>query len=205
MAKQNATKDLNKLLEDQLQDLYYVEKQLVKALPKMVKAATNEELSEAFAAHLEETKGQVERLEKAFKLMDKPAKAKKCPAIDGILEECTELMEEFEGEIALDAGLVDGGQKVEHYEIATYGSVAAWATEMGLKEVAALLHETLEEEKGADEKLTEISETVNVEANRGVMEEEGTGTEGKGKRSMSGNGRHGTTVARSAGPAARKR
>lgn len=199
MAKKNETKDLNKLLEDQLQDLYYVEKQLTKAIPKMAKAANNEELSEAFSAHLEETKGQVARLEQVFKLMGKPAKAKKCPAIDGILEECTELMDEFKGQPALDAGLIDGGQKVEHYEIATYGSVAAWAELLGLEDVAALLNETLEEEKGADEKLTEISATVNEEANTGNDD----GADEKGPASPKG-GRK-MAPARKAKPAARKR
>ncbi|HEX2616178.1 MAG TPA: ferritin-like domain-containing protein [Flavobacteriales bacterium] len=185
MAKQaSEPKGLKKLLEDQLQDLYYVEKQLVKALPKMVKAAQNEDLSQGFADHLEETKGQVARLEQVFEAMGKPAKAKKCPAIDGILEECTELMDEFKGEPGIDAGLIDGGQKVEHYEIATYGSCAAWAVQLGLDEVADLLHETLEEEKAADEKLTEVSEAVNAEAMEGEEgdEEEKGDSKGKGKK-----------------------
>jgi ferritin-like metal-binding protein YciE len=172
MAKQNSEpKGLKKLLEDQLQDLYYVEKQLVKALPKMAKAAQNEDLANGINEHLEETKGQVQRLEQVFEIMGKPAKAKKCPAIDGILEECNELLEEFKGETGLDAGIIDGGQKVEHYEIATYGSCAAWALQLGLDEVADLLNETLEEEKGADEKLTEVSEAVNEEAMAGEEDE----------------------------------
>lgn len=183
MEKQNTTKDLKKLLEDQLQDLYYVEKQLVKAIPKMAKAAKNADLQEAFTAHQQETEGQVKRLEQVFELMGKPAKAKKCPAIDGILEECKELMEEFKGQPALDAGLIDGGQKVEHYEIATYGSVAAWAEELGLSRVKKLLDETLAEEKGADEKLTDLSTTVNAEAEgAGTMAEAGHSPASRGKR-----------------------
>ena len=165
---------LQKLLEDQLADIYYAEKQLLKALPKMAKMATNDELREAFTNHAEETKGQVERLEQAFAAMDLPAKGKRCPAIDGILEEGTEIMDEFADDAALDAGLVAAAQKAEHYEIASYGSMCAWAEQLGLEEVAALLNETLEEEKGADQILSEIAETVvNIEAEDGEEEDEG--------------------------------
>jgi len=171
--KQEST-GLLKLLEDQLADIYYAEKQLLKALPKMAKAATNNDLRAAFEAHLEETQGQVQRLEEAFSAMDLPAKGKKCPAIDGILEEGKEIMEEFADDAALDAGLVAAAQKVEHYEIASYGSMCAWAEQLGLHDVAGLLTETLEEEKGADEKLSEIAETVvNLEAEDSDEEEEG--------------------------------
>ncbi|MEO8589134.1 MAG: ferritin-like domain-containing protein [Flavobacteriales bacterium] len=169
MATKEQSTGLLKLLEDQMQDIYYVEKQLVKALTKMAKTATNEDLRSGFEAHQKETEGQVKRLEQAFEAMGKPAKAKKCPAIDGILEEGKEIMEEFADDPALDAGLIDAAQKVEHYEIATYGSMCAWAEQLGLDDVCDLLKETLEEEKAADEKLTEVSETVNVEA----MGEEG--------------------------------
>lgn len=172
MATNTPAKGLKELLEDQVADLYYVEKQLVKALPKMAKAAQNEDLKEAITMHLQETQGHVQKLEQVFKLLGKPAKAKKCPAIDGILEEGKEIMDEYKGHPGLDAGLIDGGQKVEHYEIATYGSVAAWAEELGLEEVHDLLGAILEEEKAADEKLTEISATVNAEAERPDMEEE---------------------------------
>ena len=162
--KKETTTGLRKLLEDQLADSYYAEKQLVKAMPKMAKAANNDELREAFEAHREETIGQVKRLEEIFGLMDLPVKGKKCPAIDGILEEGKEIMEEFADDAALDAGLVSAGQKAEHYEISCYGCMAAWAEQLGLEDVAALLNETLEEEKGADEKLSTIAETVNEAA-----------------------------------------
>lgn len=162
--KKEPTSGLRKLLEDQLADIYYAEKQLVKALPKMVKAATNEELRAAFAGHLEETKGQVERLEQVFELLELPAKAKTCPAMLGILQECNELMEEYADDEALDAALVDGGKKVEHYEIATYTSLCAWAEQLGLDDEAGLLKENLEEEQAADEKLTSIGGEVMSEA-----------------------------------------
>ncbi len=167
--KQKST-GLLKLFQDQLQDVYYVEKQLVKALPKMAKAATNAELRTAFEEHLEETKGQVTRLEKVFDELGIPAKAKKCPAIEGILEEGNEIMDEFSDDPALDAGLIDAAQKVEHYEIATYGSLCAWAELLELDTVKELLGENLEEEKAADESLSEISGTVNQAAITGDME-----------------------------------
>jgi ferritin-like metal-binding protein YciE len=164
-AKKEESTGLRKLLEDQLADLYYVEKQLVKALPKMAKKACNEELRTAFEEHLEETRNQVGRLEEIFGHLELPVKAKRCPAIDGILEEGTEIMEEFADDPALDAGLVSAAQKVEHYEITSYGSMKAWAEQLELEEVVALIDETLEEEKGADEKLTSIAEeVVNIEA-----------------------------------------
>ncbi len=172
MAKQEST-GLMKLLEDQMADLYYVEKQLVKTLPKMAKMATNEELSGCFEDHLEETQGQVQRLEQMFEALGKPAKAKKCPAIDGILEEGKEIMDEFSDDPALDAGLVSAAQKVEHYEIASYGSMKAWAEQLGLEDLVSLIDETLEEEKGADEKLSGIAETVvNIEADTEEDDEE---------------------------------
>jgi len=171
--KNQESTGLLKLLEDQVADIYYAEKQLLKALPKMAKAASNDELRTAFTDHAEETKGQLERLEQVFEALGKPAKGKKCPAIDGILEEGNEIMDEFADDAALDAGLVAAGQKAEHYEIASYGSMCAWAEQLGLDEVAALLNETLEEEKGADEKLTEIAESVvNIEAEEGDEEDE---------------------------------
>ena len=168
-----ASTGLQKLLEDQLADIYYAEKQLLRALPKMAKAASNDELRTAFKDHAEETQEQVERLEQIFAAMELPVKGKKCPAIDGILEEGKEIMEEFSDDAALDAGLVAAAQKAEHYEIASYGSMCAWAEQLGLEEVAALLNETLEEEKSADEKLTGIAESVvNIEAETEEGEEE---------------------------------
>ncbi|MBK9196531.1 MAG: ferritin-like domain-containing protein [Flavobacteriales bacterium] len=170
MAKQEST-GLMKLLEDQMADLYYVEKQLVKTLPKMAKMATNEELSGCFEDHLVETQGATPRTD--VQKLDKPAKAKKCPAIDGILEEGKEIVDEFSDFPHLDAGLVSAAQKVEHYEIASYGSMKAWAEQLGLEDIVSLIDETLEEEKGADEKLSGIAETVvNIEADTEEDDEE---------------------------------
>ena len=161
----DGNKDLRKLMEDQLADIYYAEKKLTKAIPKMAKAAQDEELVQGFEDHLKETEGQVARCEQAFGLLDKPAKAKKCEAIEGLVKEAEELMKDFKGSKALDAALIDAGQKVEHYEIATYGSLIAWARQLGENEVADLLEETLEEEKGCNERLTELAESgVNQEA-----------------------------------------
>jgi ferritin-like metal-binding protein YciE len=170
MAKKNESLGLRKLLEDQLADTYYAEKQLLKALPKMAKAASNDELREAFEGHLVETNEQVRRLEEVFGLLGLPTKGKKCPAIDGILEEGKEIMEEFADDAALDAGLISAGQKAEHYEISCYGCMVAWAEQLGLDDAAALLNETLEEEKGADEKLSTISGPVNEAADGGEEE-----------------------------------
>ena len=158
--KKEPTTGLRKLMEDQLADIYFAEKQLVKALPKMAKNAGNADLRAAFEGHLQETHGQIERLEQVFGSMGLPAKGKTCPAILGLLQECTELMDEFGDDEALDAALVAGARKVEHYEIATYGSLSAWAEQLGLDDAAGLLQETLEEEQGADEKLTGIGEEV---------------------------------------------
>ena len=175
-AKKEESTGLMKLLEHQLEDLYYVEKQLTKALPKMAKKATNEELSACFTEHLAETEGQLSRMEEIFGILGKPVKAKKCPAIDGILEEGKEIMEEFADDAALDAGLVSAAQKVEHYEITSYGSMKAWAEQLGLDEVVGLIEETLEEEKAADEKLTGIAEeVVNVDADEEEEEDEEEG------------------------------
>lgn len=191
MAKKNESTGLQKLLEDQLADLYYVEKQLTKALPRMAKAAQNEELKEAFEEHLNETLEQVGRIEQMFEAIGKPAKAKKCPAIDGILEEGKEIMDEFKGDEALDAGLVAAAQKVEHYEITSYGSMKAWAEQLGLEDITALIDETLEEEKGADEKLTGIAEqVVNIEAESGEEDEEEEDDDERTSSAMkAGNGR----------------
>ncbi len=178
--KKEPTSGLRKLLEDQLADIYYAEKQLVKALPRMEKAAANQELRAAFKGHLEETKGQVERLEQVFELLELPAKAKTCPAILGILQECNELMEEYADDEALDAALMDGAKKVEHYEIATYTSLCAWAEQLGLDDAAGLLKENLEEEQAADEKLNSLSdEVLNEAAGSGEEEEKELAEAGK--------------------------
>lgn len=157
--------ELHQLFLDELADLLSAERQLLKALPKMAKAANAEELTEAFNAHLEETQQHVTRLEEVFQSLNAPVKSKKCKAMEGLLEEGAEMMKEEKDSSALDAALIAAAQKVEHYEIASYGTVCAWAKQMGHTEALELLGETLEEEKAADEKLTEIAEEVaNLEA-----------------------------------------
>lgn len=158
-------KNLNDLFLDTLKDMYYAEKQILKALPKMAKAAHSDKLRAAFEKHQGETEGQVERLEQVFELMDKPARGKTCEAIQGILEEGKEVMDEFKGTEALDAGMIAAAQAVEHYEIARYGTLKEWAQQLGMKDAARLLDETLQEEKKTDESLTQLAEsTVNLAA-----------------------------------------
>ena len=158
-------KTLNELFLDTVKDIYYAEKKILKALPKMAKKATSEELSQAFETHYEETQGQVERLEKIFEILGKPARGKTCPAIDGIVEEGEEIMKEAEDDTVRDAGMLAAAQAVEHYEISRYGTLKAWAEKLGMDDVAQLLGETLEEEKATDEKLTELADSeINVEA-----------------------------------------
>src|SRR5882757_4016076 len=158
-------KDLNDLFLDTLKDVYFAEKQILKALPKMAKAAHAEELRAAFEKHHGETEGQVERLEQIFELLDKPARAKTCEAIQGILDEGKEIMDEYKGTEALDAGLLAAAQAVEHYEISRYGTLKQWALQLGMKDAARLLDETLQEEKKTDESLTTLAEAaVNLAA-----------------------------------------
>lgn len=165
--------DLRETFIEELKDLYDAEKQITKALPKMIKAAEHDELKEAFQAHLEETQGQIERLEKVFEMFDETPKSKKCKAMEGLVAEGKELIEENEG----DAAMICAAQKIEHYEIASYGSLVSWARLLGEDEAADLLEETLGEEEQADEKLTEIAEsTINVEEAEGDSEEEETTT-----------------------------
>lgn len=159
---------LEKLFIDQLRDLYSAETQLVKALPKMAKAASSEELKKAFQSHLEETKGQVQRLDRIFKERGGTSKGKKCKAMEGLIAEGEELMKEDIEPDLLDVGLIAAAQKVEHYEIAGYGSVRAFATMLGHNDAADLLQETLDEEHGANDKLNQIAtETVNEQALEG--------------------------------------
>jgi ferritin-like metal-binding protein YciE len=148
---------LMELFVDELKDIYWAEKALVKALPKMIKKASSQELIDALEAHLEETQQQVTRAEQVFELIDVKPVAKKCEAMTGLIKEAGEIMEECEEGSMRDAGIISAGQKVEHYEIATYGTLNAFATTLGLNEVAALLEQTLEEEKAADHKLTEVA------------------------------------------------
>jgi len=149
--------ELHSLLVEQLRDILWAEKHLVKALPKMAKAAVDPELQKAFSSHLEETKGHVDRLEKIFQHLDLAARAKKCPAMEGLLAEADEIKDDFKGSEALDAALIAAAQKVEHYEIATYGTMRAFAKRLGYTEVVELLSATLEEEGAADKKLTKIA------------------------------------------------
>jgi len=149
---------LHELFLDQLQDIYYAEKQLIRALPKMKKAANDDGLRQAFGNHLEETEGHAESLEEAFRSLGLKEKSKKCQAIIGILKEGDELVADFKKSPALDAALIAAAQKVEHYEIATYGCLHAWAVQMGHEEVADILERILGEEKKANETLTELAE-----------------------------------------------
>ena len=160
--------NLSKIFEDTLKDIYWAEKHLTKALPKMSKAAYDENLSAAFNAHLQETQGHVERLEQIFEQMGKKAQAKKCPAMEGLVEEGKEAIEEYEEGYARDAALIIAAQKVEHYEIAAYGSLKAHAKMMGIEDIVSLLEQTEQEEGNADKKLTKISETVNQQAYAGA-------------------------------------
>ena len=156
---------LRELLVDELKDLYSAENQLVKALPKMAKAAASPELKAAFEEHLEETKGQVDRLVTIFEQLEGSPKGKKCKAMEGLVEEGSEFIDADGDDYVKDAALICAAQKVEHYEIASYGCARTFATLLGLDEVAELLQETLDEEGNADKKLTELAETViNVEA-----------------------------------------
>jgi ferritin-like metal-binding protein YciE len=155
---------IRELLIEEMRDLYDAEKQLVKALPKMAKASTDEDLKQCFEKHLEETKGQVSRLEQAFELLGEKAKSKPCAAMKGLIEEAQETMQEVDEGPLLDSAMICAAQKVEHYEIAGYGTLSAWAKALDLDEVGELLEETLEEEKAADEALTEANETILVEA-----------------------------------------
>jgi ferritin-like metal-binding protein YciE len=162
---------LKSFFEDELKDIYWAEKNIVKTLPKMKKAATSEKLQQAFEDHLQQTQTHVERLEQVFETLGKKAQAKKCDAMEGIIEEGKGIIEETEkGTATRDVGLILSAQKVEHYEISTYGGLAQLATTLGLEEVAELLKQTLEEEKQTDQLLTEIAESdVNYQAS---MEEE---------------------------------
>jgi len=164
---------LMKLFEEELKDIYWAEKALTKAIPKMIKNATSEELIEALENHLTETEEQIKRVEQVFEIIGKKATAKKCEAMEGLLKEAEEIMEECEEGAMCDAGIISASQKVEHYEIASYGTLRQFAQTLGLEDAADLLQTTLDEEKAADQKLTEVAvSAVNVEANEGEESEE---------------------------------
>jgi len=163
---------LRDALVDEIRDLYNAEKQLTKALPKLAKGANSDELREAIESHLEETQGQVARLERVFELLDEKPRGKHCAGIAGIIEEGSDtLQEDLEGAV-MDAAIIAAAQRAEHYEIAAYGTVVAWAEALELTDVAAVLSETLEEEKAADEKLSALAEAgINEAATAGESDE----------------------------------
>ncbi|HET7442620.1 MAG TPA: ferritin-like domain-containing protein [Terriglobales bacterium] len=174
-----AHEGLRELYLDELRDLHNAETQLVKALPKMAKAASNEQLREGFEEHLEQTREHVQRLERIFQMMGEKAKGKKCVGMEGLVKEGSELMgEDFEDDV-MDAGIIGAAQRVEHYEIAAYGTAREFAEVLGEDEHASLLEETLNEEKETDRKLTEIASQINEEAKRQPVQSE---TETRGRR-----------------------
>jgi ferritin-like metal-binding protein YciE len=158
MAKE--PKNLDNLFHDTLRNIYFAEKKILSTLPKMAKAAQSTDLKAAFEKHRGETEGHVARLEKVFATIEKKPQAKTCDAIVGITDEGAEIMKEYKGSPALDAGLLAAAQAVEHYEISRYGTLKTWARELGLNDAVRLLDQTLEEEKKTDATLTEIAETV---------------------------------------------
>jgi ferritin-like metal-binding protein YciE len=167
-------KTLNDLFLDEVADMYDAEHRITKALPKLIKAATCTELQEALRHHLEETEGHITKLEQVFEAFDEKARAKKCKATVGILEEGDELVSENKGSPTINAAIISAGQKVEHYEIASYGTLHAWALLLGNKEAANLIEEILDQEKAADKKLGELSDEKNREA-MGDSEDEDSG------------------------------
>jgi ferritin-like metal-binding protein YciE len=190
-----SAENLKELFVEEVRDIYDAEKQLVKALPKMAKAAESAELRGAFEEHLEITRAHVGRLEEVFKLLGVAARGKTCEGMKGLIEEGQEAMEEMEGTV-LDAALIASAQKVEHYEIATYGTLATFAEVLGMEDAKDLLGQTLDEEKEADQKLTEIAGQINPEAEEGEegqRQEEGdmamAGARAKSGRANSGNSR----------------
>jgi ferritin-like metal-binding protein YciE len=162
------TENLRDLLIEELKDIYNAENQLIKALPKMAKAAQSPGLKAGFTAHLKETQGHVKRLEKCFKLLKEPVRGKTCAAMKGLVEEGAEAIEENEASAVRDAQLIGAAQRVEHYEIAAYGTMRAFAEKLGEDEVVKLLTETIDEEGATDKKLTQLSEAVNAEAMAGI-------------------------------------
>jgi ferritin-like metal-binding protein YciE len=157
--------NLEDLMKEDLKDLLHAENQVAKALPKMIKSATNPQLAEAFSMHLEETKGHIERVEQVMGIMGMPVKTKPCKAMQGIIEEGKEVMGEDAEDDVMDAALIGAAQKVEHYEIASYGTLCTYAELLGLREAKKLLGQNLEEEKRTDQKLTQLAESViNIEA-----------------------------------------
>jgi ferritin-like metal-binding protein YciE len=160
---------LKDLYVEELKDIYSAENQILKALPKMAKAASSEDLKAGFEEHLQQTKVQVERLQKIFKLLDESPTGKKCHGMEGLLEEGSEAIEEFDGDV-LDAALISAAQRVEHYEMAAYGTVRTYAELLDEPKHVSLLAETLQEEKDTDQKLTKLSKQINLDANEGAQD-----------------------------------
>jgi len=178
---------LDDLLQDELKDIYDAEKQITKALPKMAKKASSEELRQAFEEHLRQTEQQIERLEQVFEQLEIPARGKPCEGMKGIIREGQDMISDAEDDATRDALMIAAAQKVEHYEIASYGSARTWATMLGKNEVASLLEETLEEEKETDQKLTGIAESmVNQEAARGEGQDEDEESSSRGRTAARG-------------------
>ena len=180
------TETLHEVFLEELKDVYDAEKQLTKALPKLAKAARSQQLKQAFEHHLEETEEHVQRLERVFESLDEKAKGKRCKGIAGIIEEGESVIKEDFNGSAMDAALIAGGQRAEHYEIAAYGTLAAWARAMGHTDAADLLEQTLEEEKAADQKLNQIAEG-------GINEEAAAEAHGQNGGSEEGRARSGTS------------
>ena len=186
---------LEDLFEDGLRDIYYAEKAILKALPKMAKKAGHEDLKAAFNEHVQMTNAQVQRLEQVFEMIGVKPRAKKCPAMDGLVAEAEELMKEAEDEDVRDAGMLGCAQSVEHYEIARYGTLKAWAQRLGMDKAVQLLDETLQEEKETDAKLTMLAEqAINAEAESEEAEEdedeEIASPRGQGRAEVRAKGRH---------------
>ena len=195
-----ADNGLRDLYLDELRDLHNAENQLVKALPKMAKASSSDELREGFEQHLEQTKGHVERLEQIFEAMDESPKGKKCAGMEGLVKEGSEVMEEdFDGAV-MDAALIGAAQRVEHYEIAAYGTVIAFANQLGESEHASLLKDTLEEEKETDQKLTSLSQDINSQASS-----ESGRAESEDEESMVAESRSGSRTAKKKGRGSSRR
>jgi ferritin-like metal-binding protein YciE len=166
-------KKLADLFHETLKDIYFAENKIIKTLPKLAKAAQSKELAAAFNKHLRETQGQVKRLDRIFRIIGKPARGKTCEAINGLADEGAEIMKEFKGAPALDAGLLAAAQAVEHYEISRYGTLRTWAQELGMSDAAELLQATLDEEEATDQALTKLATSViNLEAEQGEQERE---------------------------------
>lgn len=192
-----SAENLREALVEEIRDLYNAEKQLLKALPKMAKGASSDELRDAFESHLEETEGQVARLERVFELLDEKPRGKHCAGMAGIIEEGNDVLQEDMDDAVMDACLIASGQRAEHYEMAAYGTSIAWAEALELGDVAQVLRETLEEEKAADEKLTALAESGINEAATGGSEED-TDEEGSSKRPASARSEQPSATARSA-------